>query len=81
MKLLTTPLTLLTDNIFLLLTGTVTKRLQMNSGSSTDSFVCEEDLELYDEYLLSELMLANVKKNCQEGRDQGKSILIIFQKC
>jgi len=55
--------------------GTVTIRLQMNSGSSTDSFVCEEDLELYDEYLLSELMLANVKKNCQEGRDQANKDL------
>jgi len=55
--------------------GTVTKSLQMNSASSSNSFLCEEDLELYDEYLLSELMLANVKKNCRDGRDQANKDL------
>merc|ERR1719350_847865 len=57
-------------------TGTVTKRLQLSSASSaSNSFACEEDLALYDEYLLSELMLANVKKNCQDGKDQAKKDL------
>ena len=52
--------------------GTVTKRSQLSSVSSaSNSFACEDDLALYDEYLLSELMLANVKKNCQDGKDQG----------
>lgn len=56
--------------------GTVTKRSQLSSVSSaSNSFACEDDLALYDEYLLSELMLANVKKNCQDGKDQAKKDL------
>lgn len=56
--------------------GTVTKRSQLSSVSSaSNSFACEDDLALYDEYLLSELMLANIKKNCQDGRDQAKKDL------
>ena len=57
------------------LPGTVTKRLLMtasSSASASNSFSCEEDQALYDEYLLSELMLLNVRKNCQDGKDQGK---------
>merc|ERR1711862_296829 len=56
--------------------GTVSKRLQISSGSSaSNSFSCEEDQALYDEFLLSELMLANIKKNCQDGKEQAKNDL------
>ena len=59
--------------------GTVTKRSQLSSVSSaSNSFACEDDLALYDEYLLSELMLANVKKNCQDGKDQGNQKSIYY---
>ena len=44
----------------------VFKRLQSHSESNT-SMADDEDLALYDEYLLSSLMLVNVQKNCKEA--------------
>lgn len=51
-------------------TKSVFKRLQPSntSSSSNTSMVEDEGMALYDEYLLSKLMLLNVQQNCREAK-------------
>ena len=53
----------------------VTKRLQLSSTSSNTSGISGEEQALYDEYLLSTLMMVNVKQNCTEAKNQAEKEL------
>lgn len=52
------------------------RRLQLSSvgsvgSTSNTSMMSDEDQSLYDDYLLSALMVHNVKKNCAEGKAEA----------